>query len=180
MTAVDTVPATVVWWKTSLALAEIPRRHIIEWCDTNGSPHGTVTITSPHLRLDRRTIEMAVAENVAGRYPVPPRLGTADQWTRELTAEARLRASGHQVLIRDLTRVYGEPVVGGIVATLLGRGVEAYVLVDRGATPAVGTAVCQAAENALAHFSGASPRELYDRGWERGQEDRWQLLLQRR
>ena len=38
MTAPEMTPQTVVWWKTSLALVDIPRRHTIGWCDTAGTP----------------------------------------------------------------------------------------------------------------------------------------------
>lgn len=180
MTTVDTPRSAVVWWKTSLALAEIPRRHNIGWSDTAGTPHGVVTITSPHPRLDRRTIENAIAEELAERYARPPRLGTPDELTDQLTAEARLRAAGHQVLIRHVADVHGSRAVGGIVATLLGRGIDAFVLIDSAASSAARTAVCQTAEKALADFATASPDELYEDGWERGGGDRWQLLLQAR
>jgi hypothetical protein len=180
MTVEPVVAASVVWWKTSLAFAEIPRRHIVGWSDTAGSPHGTITITSPHPRLDRRTIETALAGELASQYPMPPRLGTVDELTDQLTAEARLRAAGHQVLIRDLTGTYGSRALGGVVATLLGRGVDAYILIDHNATSAARTAVCQTAEKALSDFVTANPDDLYGSGWERGGEDRWQLVLQRR
>lgn len=72
MTTDEASSAAVVWWKTSLALAEIPRRHKVGWSDISGTPHGVVTITSPHPRLDRRTIENAIAEELAERYPRPP------------------------------------------------------------------------------------------------------------
>ena len=176
----ELTPGAVVWWKTSLALAEIPRRHTIGWCDTTGAPFGTITIVSPHPRLDRRTIETKLAEHLATTYPVPPRFGPAVELADQLTAEARLRAAGHQVLTRDLTSVYGVRALGGVVATLLGKGIDAYVLIDRNASRPARTALCQTAEQALTHFAIASPDELYDDGWERGHEDRWQLLLQQR
>ncbi|HEY5788697.1 MAG TPA: hypothetical protein VIT65_28400, partial [Microlunatus sp.] len=156
------------------------RRHTIGWCDTSGAPHGTITIVSPHPRLDRRTIETALAEELVTTYPIPPRLGTADGLGDELTPEARLRAAGHQVLTRNLTTVYGARALGGVVATLLGKGIDAHVLIDDDASPAARTAICQAAERALIYFALASPDELYDNGWDRGHEDRWQLLLQQR
>ena len=180
MTDPELTPGSVVWWKTSLALAEIPRRHTIGWCDTTGAPHGTITILSPHPRLDRRTIETALAEDLALTYPITPQLGPAAEMTDQLTAEARLRAAGHHVLTRNLTRVYGDDALGGIVATLLGKGVNAYVLIDHTTTRPARTAVCQTAEQALTDFAAASPGELYDDGWERGNEDRWQLLLYQR
>lgn len=179
MTASPSTTA-VVWWKTSLGLAEIPRRHTIGWSDTSGVPNGAITIASPHLRLDRRTIETALAANLAQTYPTPPRLGPVAELADQLTPEARLRAAGHQVLTRNLTAVYGHRTIGGVVATLLGRGVDAHILIDHGASPPVRTAVCQAAEHALAEFVVATPDELYDADWERGREDRWQLLLERR
>ena len=86
MTAPEMTPQTVVWWKTSLALVDIPRRHTIGWCDTSGAPHGTITIVSPHPRLDRRTIETALAEELVTTYPIPSRLGTADGCWHELRA----------------------------------------------------------------------------------------------
>lgn len=169
-----------MWWRTSLVLVEVPRRHIIGWSDVTGAPFGTITITSPHPRLDRRTIETALAAELAQTYPLPPRLGTAAELSDQLTVEARLRAAGHQVLTRDLTSVYGHRALGGVVATLLGKGIDAYILIDKHASAAARTAICQAAEQALTHFAVASPEELYDTGWERGHEGRWQLLLQQR
>ena len=180
MTAPERTPAAVVWWRTRLALVEIPRRHTIGWSDTTGAPFGSITIASPHPRLDRRTIETALAADLAQTYPDPPRLGTAAELSDQLTAEARLRAAGHRVLTRDLTTVYGHRALGGIVATLLGKGIDAYILIDQQASSPARTAVCQAAEQALTKFAVASPEELYDNGWERGHEDRWQLLLQQR
>ena len=180
MTDPQVASRAVVWWRTSLALVEIPRRHIIGWSDTTGDPHGTVTITSPHPRLDRRTIETALAAELAQTYPDPPRLATAAELNDQLSAEARLRAAGHQVLTRDLTTTYGHRALGGVVATLLGKGIDAYILIDKHASAAARTAICQAAEQALTQFRTASPEELYDNGWERGHEDRWQLLLQQR
>ena len=67
----ELTPNAVVWCKTSLTLAEIPRRHIIGWCDGAGTPFGTITIVSPHPRLDRRTSETALAEELAATYPNP-------------------------------------------------------------------------------------------------------------
>ena len=160
MTAPEVTPRTVVWWKTSLSLVDIPRRHSIGWCDSSGTPFGSITIVSPHPRLDRRTIETALVG--------------------ELTAEARLRAGGHAVQTRDLAGVYGDHALGGVVATLLGKGVQAYVLIDQDASHAARTAICQTAEQALTSFVTADPDELYAGGWERGHEDRWQLLLRRR
>ena len=180
MTESELAPAAVVWWKTSLALVEIPRRHTIGWTDTTGNPHGTITIESPHPRLDRRTIETALAAELVSTYPIPPRLGTATELSDQLSGEARLRAAGHQVLTRDLTTVYGHRALGGVVATLLGKGIDAYILIDQHASPAARTASCQAAAQALTQFKVASPEELCDNGWERGHEDRWQLLLQQR
>ena len=173
-------PASVVWWKTSVGLAEIPRRHRIGWADVTGMPAGTLTITSPHPRLDRRTIEAHLVDEVGTAYAAPPTLGTVAELDKELSPEARVRAAGHSVLTRDLRSVYGEEAVGGIVATLLGKGVNAYVLIDHDATTATRTAVCQAALDALDTFSTATPADLYAGGWERGGEERWQLLLQRR
>jgi len=112
--------------------------------------------------------------------PIPPRLGPVAELADQLTAEARLRAAGHQVLTRDITSAYGTRALGGVVATLLGKGIDAYVLIDNDASQPARTAVCQTAEQALTQFSSASPDELYDNGWERGYEDRWQLLLQQR
>jgi len=180
VTVPELPPRTVVWWKTSLSLIDIPRRHTIGWCDTSGTPFGTITIVSPHPRLDRRTIEAALTEELATTYPGPLRLNTATENPGELTAEARLRAGGHAVLTRDLAGVYGDHAPGGVVATLLGKGVQAYVLIDQQAGYAARTAICQTAEQALTHFETASPEDLYADGWERGREDRWQLLLQRR
>jgi len=181
VTAPDSPEAAVVWWKTSLTLAEIPRRHIIRWTDITGAPSGTITIPSPHPRLDRRTIESALTEELTTHYPgASPRLGTEMELNDQLSAEARLRVAGHRVLTRALTRVYGWRTVGGVVATLLGKGIDAYVLIDEEATRAVREAVCQEAGRALAEFSTANPDDLYDGGWERGGEDRWQLLLEQR
>ena len=143
MTASELTPRTVVWWKTSLSLVDIPRRHTIGWCDTSGTPFGTITIVSPHPRLDRRTIEAALTENLATTFPDPPRLGTAAEFAGEFTAEARLRAGGHAVLTRDLARVYGDHALGGVVATLLGKGVQAYVLIDQDASHAARAAICR-------------------------------------
>ena len=117
--------AAVVWWRTSLAVTEIPRRHVIGWCDAAGAPTGKIDIVSPHLRLERRTIETALAQDLAGRYATPPRLGTTDELAEILSIEARLRAAGHHVLTRNLTDVYGPRTVGGVVATLLGKGQSA-------------------------------------------------------
>jgi hypothetical protein len=91
MTDPELTPGSVVWWRTSLALAEIPHRHTIGWCDTTGAPHDTITIVSPHPRLDRRTIETALAEDLALTYPIPLQLGLAAEMTDQLTAEARRR-----------------------------------------------------------------------------------------
>ena len=179
VTEPEYAPPAVVSWKTTVGLAEIPRRHQIGWADTTGTPAGTVTITSPHPRLDRRTIEAHLISEIATAYSTPPRLGTAAELDEELSAEARIRAAGHPVLTRDLRSVYGEEAVGGIVATLLGKGINAYILIDHDATTAARTAVCQAAWNALETFRTATPSDLYADGWERGGEDRWQLLLQR-
>ena len=180
VTAPEVTPRTVVWWKTSLSLVDIPRRHSIGWCDSSGTPFGSITIVSPHPRLDRRTIETALTEHLAATFSDPPRLGTAAEFIGELTAEARLRAGGHAVLTRDLAGVYGDHALGGVVATLLGKGVQAYVLIDQDASHAARTAICQTAEQALTSFVTADPDELYAGGWERGHEDRWQLLLRRR
>jgi hypothetical protein len=180
VTVPELAPRSVVWWKTSLSLVDIPRRHTIGWCDTSGTPFGTITIASPHPRLDRRTIEATLTEELAATFPGPLRLCTVTENVVELTAEARLRAGGHAVLTRDLADVYGDQALGGVVATLLGKGVQAYVLIDQHAGYAARTAVCQTAEQALTHFETASPEQLYADGWERGHEDRWQLLLRRR
>ncbi len=155
MTETDPTSAAVVWWRTSLALAEIPRRHIIGWSDISGYPEGTITISSPHPRLDRRTIETALAAELPATYSDLPRLGTVEELSDRLTAEARLRAAGHRVVTRQVTRVYGDCAVGGVVATLLGKGVDAYILIDREATSAARKAVCQTAEEALARCSSA-------------------------
>jgi hypothetical protein len=180
MTGLEVTPAAVVWWKTSLALVEVPRRHTIGWSDATGAPFGTITIVSPHPRLDRRTIETALAAELVSSYPISPRLGTAAELRDLLSAEAGLRAAGHQVLTRDLTTVYGHRALGGVVATLLGKGIDAYILIDKHASAAARTAICQTAEQALTHFRTASPEELYDSGWERDRQGRWQLLLQQR
>lgn len=180
MTVPELTPPSVVWWKTSLSLVDIPRRHTIGWCDTSGTPFGTITIVSPHPRLDRRTIEATLTEELNTTLPGPLRLNPATENLGELTAEARLRVGGHAVLTRDLAGVYGDHTLGGVVATLLGKGVQAYVLIDQQAGYAARIAICQTAEQALTHFETASPEELYADGWERGHEDRWQLLLQRR
>ena len=180
MTDLALTQAAVVWWKTSVALVDIPRQHTIGWCDTSGTPSGTITIVSPHPRLDRRTIETALAADLATTYPRPPRLGVPAELTDELCAEARLRSAGHQVLSRNLAQVYGDRALGGVVATLLGRGLDAYVLIDNDASQPARSAICQTAERALTHFGAAGPEELYEAGWERGHEDRWQLLLQRK
>lgn len=175
----DPTPAAVVWWKTSVVLAEIPRRHLVGWADTTGRPAGTITITSPHPRLDRRTVEAHLASELASAYPTPPRLGTPTELDDQLSAEARIRATGHAVLTRDLRGVYGPEAVGGIVATLLGKGINAYVLIDHEATTATRAAICQTALHALDDFAAATPVDLYAAGWERGGEERWQLLLRR-
>lgn len=171
--------AAVVWWKTSLAMAKVPRQQI-GWCDAAGSPHGAITILSPHPRLDRRTVETALAQHLAGRYREPPRLATAEELADQLSVEAQLRAAGYRVLTRDLTGTYGSRALGGVVATLLGRGIRAYVLIDDDATGPARTAVCYAAEEALRQFQTATPDQLHASGWERGREERWQLLLQQR
>lgn len=94
-------------------------------------------------------------------FPVPPRLAAAvDIPAADLTAEARLRAAGHQVLVRDLVSVYGDDALGGVVATLLGRGIDAYILIDRDARHAARTAICQAAEHALGGFQNATPNSF--------------------
>ena len=180
MTDPELTPRTVVWWKTSLSLVDIPRRHTIGWCDTSGTPFGTITIVSPHPRLDRRTIETALTEELAATFPGPPPSQTATETLGELTAEARLRAAGHAVLTRDLAGVYGDHALGGVVATLLGKGVEAYVLIDHTPATPARTAICQTAEQALTQFETASPEELYAERLGTRSEDRWQLLLQRR
>lgn len=171
----------MVWWKTSLSLSDLPRRHTIGWCDASGAPYGTITIASNHPRLDRRTIETALHAHLRSpMFAIPPRLApAADIPDADLTAEARLRAAGHQVLVRDLASVYGDDALGGVVATLLGRGIDAYILIDHDARHAARTAICQAAEHALGNFQNATPEQLHAAGWERGLEDRWQLLLQR-
>ena len=66
VTVPELTPRTLVWWKTSLSLVDIPRRHTIGWCDTSGTPFGTITIVSPHPRLDRRTIEALYQASQAG------------------------------------------------------------------------------------------------------------------
>ena len=51
MTDLELTQAAVVWWKTSVALVDIPRRHTIGWCDTSGTPSGTITIDEFALML---------------------------------------------------------------------------------------------------------------------------------
>ncbi len=53
---------------------------------------------------------------------------------------------------------YGDHAPGGVVATLLGKGVQAYVLIDQDASHAARTAICQTAEQARALTHPKGPR----------------------
>lgn len=172
----------VAWWRHSRAVVEVPRRHRIGWCDVTGDPHGHLEIISPHVRLDRRQIETALTADLTDlhHYPSPPRIAPAHTVTDQLGAAARLRVAGHRIVDRDLLSTYGLHVVGGVIATLLGQGVEATIVADRSLSDPVREATLHAAEQAIEDFRTATPDELYEAGWDRTGEHGWQLILRQR
>lgn len=172
----------VVWWRQSRRLVDIPRRHGIGWCDAAGDPYGQLEITSPHPRLDRRQIETALAADLTNshRYPRPPQIVPAHTVEHQLSIAAQLRVAGHRVLDRDLMTTYGLHVVGGVIATLLGQGVEATIVCDRALSGPVREATLHAADQAIAQFRTATQDELREAGWDRAGEHGWQLLLWQR
>jgi len=165
----------VVWWRHRPVM-EVPLRHRIGWCTQSGRPHGQLVITSHHLRLDRRQIETALAAELARHSPTAPRLLPAHQ-VGDLSVEAQLRVNGHHITDTDLTTDYGLDVVGGITAVLLGRGVDATIVLDAELSDPVRDATVHAAADMLADFADATPTMLYETGWARTPTDRWELLL---
>ena len=178
--AIPPVARLVVWWRQPRSVVEVPRRHLIGWCDATGRCHGCLVITSHHLRLDRRQIHTALAVELAGHFPTPPTLAPAHESRTEISNEASLRVDGFRIIEMDLTSVYGLNVVAGITAQLLARGVDASVVVDWELSDPVRDATCHAAAQALGHFRRASPTDLYEAGWTRASDERWQLLLSQR
>ena len=122
-----------MWWREARPVVEVPRRHAIGWCHVTGQPHGRLEIPSPHFRLDRRQIETALTAHLADQHPTsaPPQVAPAYLVEDQLTIGARLRVAGHRIVERDLVTAYGLQVVGGVIATLLGQGVDATIVCDR-------------------------------------------------
>lgn len=162
-------------------MVEVPRRHAIGWCHVTGQPHGRLEIPSPHFRLDRRQVETALTAHLADQHPnsAPPQVAPAYLVEDQLTIGAQLRMAGHRIVERDLVTAYGLQVVGGVIATLLGQGVDATIVCDRALSQPVREATLHAAD-ALTQFQSAAPTELYDAGWERAGGHGWQLLLGQR
>ena len=163
-------------------MVEVPRRHSIGWCHVTGQPHGRLEIPSPHFRLDRRQIETALTAHLADahEFATPPAITPAYLVEDELTIGARLRVTGHRIVERDLVTVYGLQIVGGVIATLLGKGAAATIVCDQALSHPVREATLHAAADALTQFQSAAPAELYEAGWERAGEHGWQLLLGQR
>ena len=171
-----------MWWREARPVVEVPRRHAIGWCHVTGQPHGRLEIPSPHFRLDRRQIETALAAHLADQHPAsgPPHVIPAYLVEDQLTIGARLQVAGHRIVERDLVTAYGLQVVGGVIATLLGRGVDATIVCDRALSRPVREATLRTAADAIALFREAGPAELFETGWERAGEHGWQLLLSQR
>ena len=171
--------STVLWWRQPLPPAGTPRVHRIGWVDANGRPHGRLDIPSPHLRLDPRTIETALADHLVPRiYPVPPTILAAGLTDPALYgSETRLVLDGHTVTNMDLSTVYGLDVVAVVSARLHAAGPRAVIAVEETLNPAVRIAALTAARDAIADFTTANPDELVATGWSRRAEGRWQLLL---
>jgi hypothetical protein len=114
-----------------------------------------------------------VISRTVATFTTPPSITPAYLVEDQLTIGAQLHVAGHRVVERDLVTTYGLHVVGGVLATLLGQGVDATIVVDR----ALSQPVRDATLHALARFRDADPAELYETGWERTEEHGWQLLL---
>jgi len=169
---------SVVWWRQSPPTPTI-RIHQIGWVDVTGRPTGHLEIRSPHLRLDERTIHTALAEHlVPASYPTMPIIRPAHRVPEtELSLETGLIIDGHTITHRDLLIPYGIDVVAGISAQLLVRGPKATIVLEETLQQPVKDAVLTTIRRSLHQFAAATPTELFDAGWQRRRDDRWQLIL---
>ena len=169
---------SVVWWRQSPPTPTI-RVHHIGWVDVTGQPTGRLEIRSPHLRLDERTIQTALAEHlVPASYPTMPIIRPAHRVPEtEMSLEAGLIIDGHTITHRDLLIPFGIDVVAGISAELLVRGPKATIVLEETLQQPVKDAVLTTIRRSLHQFAAATPTELFDTGWQPRRDDRWQLIL---
>jgi hypothetical protein len=174
--------STVVWWRNPTGGHRPPGIHEIGWVDTTGRPHGRLRIPSPHLRLDPRTIEAALAAHLVPHpYPTQPAIAAAGLTDPDLLAsEAQLVLDGHTIAEAELSTVYDLDVVAVATAQLYSAGPRAVLTVDEGLGPAVRDATMTAALRAIADFATTHLGDLDAMGWRRRGDGSWQLLLHQR
>ena len=145
---------SVVWWRQS-PLTPTIRVHHIGWVDVTGQPHGRLEIRSPHLRLDERTIQTALAEHlVPANYPTMPIIRPAHRVPEtELSLEAGLIIDGHTITHRDLLIPFGIDVVAGISAELLVRGPHATIVLEETLQQPIRDAVLTTIRRSLHQFA---------------------------
>lgn len=167
-----TSPVSVLWWRDARAGSEVPRSYGVGWMCADGSVTGLAALTTPHAWLDAATIEAGIQPVLTAELG-PVSLAPAAGQTSPIVD---LAVAGHRLHHADLALTYGVDVVGGVVAELRGRGVQATVVFDRTLSTPLRLAVACWAVDALHSFRHSSEGDLLDQGWHPLRNTSWQLL----
>lgn len=168
-------PALVVWWRQAGTTSGSPRTHRIGWSIPD-ERHGTVTLVSPHLWLDKSVVEAQLSTVLTGQLRRPFRIARASECVELLDPATRLAVAGHEVSAVDLWSTYGLDVVAGVTAELRGRGVFAHVVLETTLSQSTRNAALEWAETAIEHFADSEHERLVGAGWQQMTYTRWQLL----